>query len=247
MAKKLVRDKAILYDANRIEFLNSAMKKSPLFAQYIWTFDLHSIDKVGKPLARPEFQTIEKELDKYREKNSKGNELHHKPNLAFNASSIVSQDKPSTTPIVEERNSKKKTMKSNDSGLGSISALDLLRKNDPETRNSQEIEIKKFETKYKDLFFDNNILSEDTIQKNQKFVNSVMNIHREIHPQTGNMQINVPENAVPNKKPSQPKLPSLRKNAAETKSAALLRRQKKQHDSGKRPQNALPFSVLLNP
>lgn len=168
MSRKGNNDDSLIYDRTRLDKINTQVKRSSLYSNYIWTSNLHTIDRTSKPDYRPEFSKIKLELDKYKEKNKISLE-NYKPTLIRNASSVLQtenfkkkQENSQMLPMINKLNTAR------------YSSCDLY-----QTKDEPYSSLSKFKSAYKDLF-EGPKISPDSTAKHQKLIKTIMNYKTEI-------------------------------------------------------------------
>ncbi|CAG9333114.1 unnamed protein product [Blepharisma stoltei] len=211
MNKRSSFDEVLLYDPQRIYSVNTNIRKSNLYSKYIWTHNLHSLNRVSKPTtrlqspasqekpkptknrhARSQSELIQVETLTLPRLTSSQLSAEKQPNENLTSEQITLDDK------IKAKNVKRKEITLTETLSGhfdTIKKMVALRKSESEidfkinelvkdARGKRLLNAQKYEETERNLFDPKNVFSEGTKKSSQDFLNLIMNVHKEMSPES---------------------------------------------------------------
>lgn len=199
-------DEVLLYDPQRIYSLNTNVRRSPLYAKYIWTHNLHSIHRVSKPTTQLNSPSNDKpKLTKNRQTRSNLEIPTESTSIVKITPSLINTEKSNENHALEsstfEEKGKPKALKRKELSLtetlsshfDNVNKLVSLKRSDSEidnrvnelvkeARSKRLLNVQKFEETQRLLFDPEHVLSETTRKSNQDFLNLIISVHKEVSP-----------------------------------------------------------------
>ena len=188
MNRKIYKDEVDIHENLKIAKLNSDIKRLPLFSHYIWTHDIHPLEKIKLP-----YWLEDEKTDEHRIQGSKSQPYLERVQSTSNVKKLDDDEDEDKS---KSKNNKKKTasIEKLTGYLERVDSLYTIKKPQAYVKDKinemvQEVTarknmgINKYTEIYHELFANKQDLQPATSKRNQEFIDKIKELQQELKPE----------------------------------------------------------------